>query len=89
MKDESLVYLKDCTVCAERDAASKVPTPMDHLHACYPHELVSTDIMGPLPLTKQGNRYIITFTCHFTKFNMSVAIKDTTATSILSSLMTY
>ena len=39
-----------------------------------PLERVALDILGPLPKTKQGNRYILVIGCHFTKFSEAFAL---------------
>jgi hypothetical protein len=45
-------------------------------------EVVGTDIMGPLPKTKNGHRYIITFTDHMTKWVEAIPLKETSAETI-------
>ena len=31
-------------------------------------DIVSLDIVGPLPVTERGHRYLLTFVDHFTRF---------------------
>jgi len=75
-------FLKDCVPCAERDSAPKVVSPKGQLRAFRPNQLVSSDVMGPLPLTAAGNSLVVTFTCIFTRFTVAVAIADQTAATI-------
>jgi len=41
-----------------------------------PFTRVGLDIIGPLPTTKQGNKYIITLVDYFTKWPEAKAIPD-------------
>ncbi len=47
-----------------------------------PFQVIGTDIMGPFPVTNKGNRYIITFTDHFTKWVEAFAIPRIDALTI-------
>lgn len=75
-------FLIDCIPCAERDSAPRTATPKGQLRAFRPNQLVSSDVMGPLPLTAAGNSLVVTFTCVFTRFTVAVAIPDQTAATI-------
>jgi len=74
--------LADCIPCAERDPAPRSSLPTGQLRAFRPNQLVSTDVMGPLPLTATGNSFVITFSCIFTRYTVAVAIQDQTAATI-------
>jgi hypothetical protein len=41
----------------------------------YPFEIMGADIIGPLPVSNNGHRYILTFTDHFTKWVEAFALK--------------
>jgi len=47
-----------------------------------PFERLAVDCMGPLTLTLNGNRFIVVFICHFTKYIESFATPDITAKTI-------
>ena len=47
-----------------------------------PWQLVSLDIVGPLPVTKRGNRYILVITEYLTKWPEAAALKDQKAVTI-------
>jgi hypothetical protein len=42
-------------------------------------DIVSLDIVGPLPITERGNTYLLTFVDHFTRFceAIPIATQDT------------
>ncbi|RMZ96822.1 Transposon Ty3-G Gag-Pol poly, partial [Brachionus plicatilis] len=42
--------------------------PLQPIITSRPFQLVTCDILGPLPVTKEGAKYIIVFICHFTKW---------------------
>jgi len=76
---DTKAHLSNCVECAERDSGPKVPLPTGQLAAYRPNQLVATDVMGPLPACTSGNRYVVTFIDHFTRFTVAVAIPDSTA----------
>ena len=47
-----------------------------------PFELVGIDILGPLPMTADGNRYLILFTDYLSKWVEGVAIPNQMAKTI-------
>ena len=53
------VWIRACTVCQQR----KSPTPhgkapLQQQLSSFPGQRVALDIMGPLPITERGNRYV-------------------------------
>jgi len=58
-------WIKGCTVCqqkkSKRNEIFAIPVSL-------PWEIIGVDIIGPLPTTTRGNRYIFTFVDHFTKY---------------------
>jgi transposase InsO family protein len=82
MHESIKTYLDDCIECAQRGSRPQEKLPEGNLSADEPNELVSSDIVGPFPLTAKGMCYIVTFTCNFSKFNVSVAIKDITSMTV-------
>ena len=46
-----------------------------------PFEVKSMDITGPYPMTPRGNKYLLTFIDHFTKYVKAYSLKDQTAES--------
>ena len=53
--------------------------PLDQMVVGAPLDRMSTDIMGPLPLTPSENRYILVITDDFTKRVEVFAVPDYTA----------
>lgn len=47
-----------------------------------PLQVMGTDHMGPFPKSERGNRFILTFTDHFSKFVVAAALPDVSAETI-------
>ena len=43
---------------------------------------VGLDLIGPLPLTKKGNKYIVTLVDYFSKWPEATALPDKTAVGV-------
>ncbi len=48
---------------------------------------VSTDILGPFPISDSGNRYILVAMCNFTKYVEAYAIPDQSAVTVANKLV--
>jgi len=59
-----------------------VPLPVEG-----PFDRVATDIVGPVPLTPSGNKYIIVFSDYLTKFIITAALPNTTAENVAKVLI--
>ena len=80
LKEDIGMYVKRCDTCAADKKPHKIPrAPMGSLQVGAPGDCVSTDYLGPLPITDRGNRYILLFTDHFTKNVEIIAVPDMTA----------
>ena len=72
--------MKRCDICARRKPPIWTKrVPMQLTGAGYPMERIATDILGPLPETRTGNRYILVIGDYFTKWPEAFAIPDQTA----------
>ena len=61
-------------MCKEK-TGNRVTAPLgDQLEGKEFLCIVSIDVMGPLPVTERGNKYILTFVDHFTRFCEAVPI---------------
>ena len=61
-------WCKACPVCASRKSGPrKQRAPMQLELAGHPMEWIAMDILGPLPLTECGNKYILVIGDYFTK----------------------
>lgn len=82
MRAEIAEFVKKCVSCSRRrPVKTKTPIQMPPLPE-RALELVSMDIVGPLPTTQQGNRYLLTMVDHLTRYAEAVAIPDQSARTV-------
>jgi hypothetical protein len=75
LRKDMLEFIKGCDACARRKTGYKNMAPLGE--ALVAHEflvVVSLDIVGPLPVTEKGHKYLLTFVDHFTRFCEAIPI---------------
>lgn len=80
MRDSIKTFIQSCDICATSKKTNK--TPRAKLGSCpvgVPWERVGVDFLGPLPITKQGNRYIMVCIDYFSKWVEAFPVPDQTA----------
>jgi hypothetical protein len=77
MKDDVKDFIRNCTVCASRKRPTKQGRHgLIEYSVSFPLDRVCTDVVGPLPVSQQGNRYILVVMDQFTKFVECYAIPN-------------
>ena len=72
-----------CDVCARNRIAEKRKTnPLKLFPAKGPLESVAMDILGPLPRTKHGNRFLLVIADRYSKVTKTVPLRTVTALSV-------
>lgn len=62
-------YVRSCEECARpKPPPGYSRAPLKPIITTKPFQLVTSDIMGPLTQTERGNKYVIVFIDHFTKW---------------------
>jgi hypothetical protein len=83
------MYIKQCESCTKFKAGRQLRAPLGELPETYaPFELVSIDICGPYPETKKGNRYLLTFIDHFSRYSEAIPIPKQDAPTVARALVT-
>jgi hypothetical protein len=72
--------VRQCDVCARNRIKERRKTsPLKLFPASLPLEYVSIDLLGPLPKTAHGNRFLLVMTDRFSKLTRTVPLRTTSA----------
>ena len=76
-------WVRSCISCAQRKThRHKVIAPMITMKVPGPFERVSVDVLGPLPTTVLGNRYVLCFTDHCTRWPILAPLPEISAATV-------
>ena len=90
MNKDSQNYVKSCSVCnLNKKACVKPKAPLGSYHAGAPMERVHIDILGPLQLSRSGNKYILMMVDQFTKWVECVPLQTQTAEVVAKACVTH
>ena len=79
--------VRSCEVCqAAKSGGTHAPGGRQRLFAGRPWQKVAIDLVGPMPTTPRGNKWILVLTDHFTRWQDALAISDATAPVVASTL---
>ena len=77
-----------CLVCqVSRTSNQTARTELGTVKALHRWEIISIDISGPFPETKEFKRYILTVVDLFTKYTILIPIMDMTASTVAKGLV--
>ena len=74
-------YCSSCLTCAMCKPRPRPKAPLHPIPSGNPMQRIHIDIIGPLPRSRRGNRYILTVQCSFTKWAEAYAIPNQRATT--------
>ena len=75
-------WCEKCPTCNRHKTHARNRGALTPIYTGAPFERVAMDIVGPLPRTQRGNRYILTVVDHFTKHAEAYALPDQEAVTI-------
>jgi len=79
-KEDITNHCNQCFACQARKMPSQTcRAGMKTYNVGIPMERVAIDILGPLPQSRQGNRFILVITDYFTKWTEAIALPSITA----------
>lgn len=88
MKDSVADYVRKCEVCRKTKPQNFVTQPpmgkFSDPKAIFRH--VSTDIVGPIVMSNNKNRFLLVAVCSMSKFVVMRAVRDATAKSVIEFL---
>jgi transposase InsO family protein len=90
MAEDVYKTVRQCDACARNRISERRHTNRLQLFpAKGPLESVAIDILGPLPRTKHGNRFLLVIADQYTKFTRTVPLRAVTALSVARALVDH
>jgi transposase InsO family protein len=81
-------WCRHCDICASKKRPNKKPrAPLQQYNVGAPLERIAVDILGPLPRTNKGNRYLLVVGDYFSKWAEAIPIRDQEATTVANKLV--
>ena len=89
MQEDVATWCRNCLKCQLRKRSQKTArSPLQQCVAGAPMDRLGIDIMGPLPQTQTGNRYILVVGDYFSKWMDAWAMTDMETNTIADILVT-
>jgi len=84
MKREIIEYINNCDICnSRRGTGTKIKVPLQPIPVpSSPMETIAMDVIGPLPETSKGNKYILMVTDLLTKYCEAFDMPDQKTTTV-------
>jgi hypothetical protein len=83
------LWCKECLICQQvKTGLGRKHAILKQLPVGFTLERVAADIIGPLPETKKGNKYILVIMDYFTKWAEAIALSDQTAVTVADAFVT-
>ena len=81
-------YIRTCVGCQKASRKDVGKAPLQPLPCVEePFAKVAFDLVGPLPISSSGYRYILTMMCLYTKFPAAIPLKRVDNQSVLEAMM--
>ena len=75
-------FCNTCIICAKKKATNDGRAPLMPIPTEYPFQLIGMDIIGPLPQSESGNKYLLVFIDSLTKWAEVAPLKTMEAEEI-------
>ena len=82
-------HLKNCEVCKTTKVAKQNKVHLQPIKVSQPLELVSIDFVGPLEVSENGNRYVITLQDHFSRWPAAYPVSDATSENVIDAIQRF
>lgn len=88
MREDVVRLVRRCRVCLQYKAQNRAPVGqmLSHTPPSQPWETISSDLMGPLPKSKSGNRFMLVVTDYFSKYVLVFPMRNSLATNVVKRL---
>ena len=87
-KQDVLLWVRKCDTCAR--VKMSIPKPkagLGDMRVGATMDRLATDLLGPLPETPRGNRYVLVVTDHFSKWVEVLPVPDQTAKTVADAIV--
>ena len=81
-------WCRECNACAQVRSGPQHRAALQQEPGGSRFQRVAIDIMGELPETSNGNKYVLVLCDYFTKWTQAFALRDQTAYTVADTLMT-
>nr|VZI33480.1 unnamed protein product [Spirometra erinaceieuropaei] len=89
LREQVSIFCNPCPMCATfKGPNPRRRAPLQPMATGFPFERVGIDVIGPLPITLTGDRYILVMVDYFTKWAEAVALPRQDAASVTTALLT-
>ena len=85
---EVSIFVSDCAGCLPREVIDLKETLPHENHALCVNQTLCMDLVSPLPLSNNKNKYILTLFDHFSQFMVTLPFPDKSATTVCFSIYT-
>nr|CAI5840394.1 unnamed protein product [Callosobruchus analis] len=85
IKEDVARYIRNCDICLKTKPIQQAPAGLMLSHgptATHPFEVVSIDLVGPLPRSTSGFQYIVTMVDVFSKFVLFFPLRSATSAKV-------
>ena len=82
MFEDIRTYVQSCEECQRRGKPTRTE-PLHPIKVGQPFDRIGMDIVGPLPTTERGNKYIVVATDYLTKWPEARALTNAKAASVV------
>ncbi|GBM15589.1 Transposon Ty3-I Gag-Pol polyprotein [Araneus ventricosus] len=81
-------WCRECHACGSRKGPkTRTKGRLQRYNVGSPFERMALDILGPLPVTTKGNRYVLVLMDYFTKWPEAIPIPDQEASTVAEELV--
>lgn len=91
MYRDVVTFVKECNVCsAYKHKTTLTPGQMGQPKQCYrPFQVLSVDLVGPLPKSRSGFVHLLVVTCCFSKYTLLFPLRRATSAAVAKCFENY